>query len=75
MTPHQAIEAAMQLLLDSCGDGYTLSAYVIVMGLEKVTEDGIASASWVVPAPNQPGWVTTGLLTETDSLVTTPDDP
>jgi hypothetical protein len=70
VTPAQAVEAALQLLLDSCGDGWTLGNYVLIMGLEKVTDDGeITSASWIYTAPNQPGWVTTGLLIEADAMV------
>ena len=70
MTPAQAVEAALQLLLDSCGDGWTLSGYVVVMGLEKVEPDRVSSTSWVYAAPNQPAWVTTGLLIESDACFT-----
>ncbi|MCH9729822.1 MAG: hypothetical protein K0U84_09135 [Actinomycetia bacterium] len=74
MTPAQAVEAALQLLLDSCGDGWTLANYVVVMGLQKVDDDGVASEAWVYPAPNQPHWVTTGLLVETDGLFARTED-
>lgn len=71
LTAAQVVEQALQLLLDDAGDGWTLSGYVVVMGLEKVADDdSITSASWIYPAPNQPGWVTSGLLIETDNLFT-----
>lgn len=68
LTPSQAVEAAIQLLLDDAGDGWTLSGFVIVMGLERVAGDDIESASWMHTPANQPGWVTQGLLDETDRL-------
>lgn len=40
----------------------------MVMGLERVAGGDIESASWVYTAPNQPGWVTSGLLIETDGM-------
>ncbi|MGB0971285.1 MAG: DUF7213 family protein [Mycobacterium sp.] len=68
LTPAQLVERALQCLLDSCGDGWTLSGFVVVMGLERVADGDIESASWVYTAPNQPGWVTSGLLIETDGM-------
>lgn len=63
LTPAQVVAEALQLLLDEAGDGWTLSAYVVVMGLEKVNDDGsIESTPWHHAAPNQPCWTTTGLL-------------
>lgn len=67
LTPAQVVAEALQLLLDTEGDGWTLSAYVIAMGLERVTADGsIESIPWSYAAPNQPCWATTGLLDELD---------
>lgn len=67
LTPAQVVERALQLLLDDAGDGWTLSAYVVVMGLERVLPDGsIESIPWSYAAPNQPCWTTTGLLDELD---------
>ena len=67
MTPAQVVEQALQLVLDDAGDGWTLSAYVVVMGLERVLPDGsIESIPWSFAAPNQPVWATAGLLDELD---------
>lgn len=67
LTPAQVVAEALQLVLDDAGDGWTLSAYVVAMGLERVNDDGgIESIPWCYAAPNQPCWTTTGLLDELD---------
>lgn len=66
LTPAQVVERALQLVLDA-GDGWTLSAYVVALGLERVLPDGtIESIPWSFAAPNQPVWATRGLLDELD---------
>lgn len=71
LTPAQVVAEALQLLLDDAGDGWTLSAYVVVMGLERVTDDGsVESTPWHHAAPNQPCWATRGLLDELEKSFT-----
>ena len=72
LTPAQVVERALQLVLDDAGDGWTLSAYVVVLGLERVTSDGsVESIPWSFTAPNQPCWATRGLLDELDDTYST----
>lgn len=71
LTPAQVVAEALQLLLQSEGDGWTLSAYVAVLGLEKVNPDGsMESLVWHHAAPNQPCWTTRGLLDELEKSLT-----
>ncbi len=78
MNAQQIVESAIQALLDSHGDGWTLSAFVVVCGLEKVVPDNhggdghVQSTPWLYVPPNQPDWVTTGLMIETDAMFSTP---
>lgn len=72
LTPAQVVERALQLVLDDAGDGWTLSAYVVALGLERVLPDGtIESIPWSFAAPNQPVWATRGLLDELDDTYST----
>ena len=48
--------------LDGCGDGWTLSHLVVVVGLERVTADGVESTAWIFTPDSQPDYVTDGLL-------------
>lgn len=56
------VRAAVQALLDSHGDGYQLAQVVICMGLERVTADGVESIPWFWTPPDQPDWMTAGLI-------------
>lgn len=56
------IRAAIQGALDSCGDGWTVSQYVVVMGLERINDGAIEATAWMWSPPGQPDWMTAGLL-------------
>lgn len=57
------MRAAIQNILDTAGDGWTLAHYVICMGLERLAPDGtVESGFWLYPSPNQPAYITDGLL-------------
>lgn len=56
------IVAAVQDALDKCGDGWTLSHLVVVVGLERVTAAGVESTAWMFTPDNQPDYIVDGLL-------------
>lgn len=56
------IVAAVQAALDGCGDGWTLSHLVVVVGLERVTAAGVESTAWMFTPDNQPDYIVDGLL-------------
>lgn len=57
------VRAAIQKVLDASGDGWHLSAsFVIVMGIERVTNGGIEATAWYLHPSEQPDWATDGLL-------------
>ena len=56
------IRAAIQAMLDSCGGGWQVAQYVVVMGLERVHDGQIESSPWMWAPPHQPDWQTDGLL-------------
>lgn len=57
-----ALSKALQGLLDSEGDGWMISHYVVVLGIEKVGETDIKSSVWPAAPPWQPDYVSDGLL-------------
>lgn len=59
-----AVRDAIQArILDAAGDGWTLSQFVICMGLQRVTPDGaVESTAWVWAPDSQPEWQSLGLL-------------
>jgi hypothetical protein len=57
------VRAAIQRVLDASGDGWHLSAsFVVVMGIERLTDKGIEATAWYLHPPEQPDWATDGLL-------------
>ena len=57
------IRAAIQAVLDSYGDGWQVAQYVACLGLERVNSDGeLESSPWILAPPQQPEWMTDGLL-------------
>jgi hypothetical protein len=56
------IEEAIQNLLDKEGDGWTLTQYVVVMGIARMTDSGIEAIAWYYKPDAQPDWQTEGLL-------------
>lgn len=58
----QWVREALQTILDAHGDGYQLAEHVVVMGLERVSADGIESTVWYWTPAGQPEWKSAGLL-------------
>ena len=57
------VRAAIQNLLDGYGDGRSAAHRVVAVGLERVTSDGgVESGTWAIAPPDQPDYVTDGLL-------------
>lgn len=54
---------AIQRLLNESGDGWTLTQFVIAMGLERINADGTVEAvAWHWSPRDQPQWQSLGLL-------------
>ena len=56
------IQEAIQKLLDAEGDGWTLTQYVVAMGLARMSDSGVESIAWYYAPEPQPDWQTEGLL-------------
>lgn len=60
------VREAIQELLNGIGDGWTVTQYVVAMGLEKIAENGeVESVAWYYTPPEQADWQTVGLLRQT----------
>lgn len=54
---------AIQRLLNESGDGWTVTQFVIAMGLERINPDGTVEAvAWHWSPRDQPHWQSLGLL-------------
>jgi hypothetical protein len=58
------IRQAVQAVIDQeDGDaGWTVTQYVVAMGLERIHDARIESCGWVWSPPDQADWMTVGLL-------------
>lgn len=70
MTNHEGVRAALQALLDSeDNEGWLLSHYVVVMGVQKIDSDGnLKTTSWMTAPADQADYITTGLLEAADDI-------
>lgn len=68
------IQQSIQKLLDEEGDGWTLTQYVVCMGLARMTNDGVESVAWYYAPDEQPDWQTKGLLEQATILHDNADD-
>jgi len=74
MAAEDRIREAIQQLLDAVGDGWTLTHYVIAMGLEQLNPDGtVESIAWYHAPDDQPHWQTGALLDRALQLHEDPD--
>lgn len=63
------IREAIQKVLNQEGDGWTVTQYVVAMGLEKLNPDGeIEATAWYYAPDNQASWQTCGLLDQAIAL-------
>lgn len=68
------IKAAIQAYLDSEGEGWNVSQWVLAMGLERVNESGeLESLAWYCAPKDQADWHTKGLLQNASELHETAD--
>ena len=57
------VREAIQELLNQLGDGWTVTQYVISMGLERMGSDSrVEATSWYYTPLEQADWQTLGLL-------------
>jgi len=62
------IRAAIQDWLDRDGEQWQVSHYAVVLGLERVRDGEFESLAWVHAPPDQPDWVTNGLIEKADEF-------
>ena len=63
------VAAAVQSVLDTYGDGWSLAHYVVCIGLERVTADGeVESTPFWLAQPGQAEYVSDGLLRRVDEI-------
>jgi hypothetical protein len=54
---------AIQRLLDESGDGWTVTQFVVAMGIERINPDGsVECVAWHWSPRDQPHWQSLGLL-------------
>ena len=57
------IRKAIQAVIDTEeGEGWTVTQYVVAMGLERIHDAKIESCGWIWAPPDQADWMTVGLL-------------
>lgn len=63
MNPFDRLRDNLQYLLDCEGDGWQLAHYCVVLGIQKIGEDGhIQNASWIAVPIDQADYITDGLI-------------
>ena len=67
--PPDRIREAIQALLNQIGDGWTVTQYVVSMGLERINSDQhVENTAWYYTPPEQADWQTAGLLRQADEM-------
>lgn len=63
MNAYTRLADAIQRVLDQEGDGWTLSHWIVIMGIERMNSDGaVDSAVWIAKPAEQAEYVTDGLI-------------
>lgn len=63
LNPFDRLRQDLQYLLDCEGDGWQLAHYVVVLGIQKLSDDGhIQNASWIAVPIDQADYITDGLI-------------
>jgi len=66
-------DAIQSRILDAEGDGWSLTQYVICMGLQRINPDGVVeSTAWVWSPTGQPDWQSLGLLEVGQDMLVAP---
>ena len=68
MSPVEKLRAALQEILDTEGEGWQVDAFVICLGLERISDGTVESTPWIWMPAEQPDWVTDGLLNASQDL-------
>lgn len=68
------IRAAVQAMLDAHDDGWSVTQYVVCMGLERVVDGRIESIPWHWCPPDQPPWMSRALVDAAANAMDTPAD-
>jgi hypothetical protein len=63
-----SIRAGIQQVLDEDGGGWRTAHYVVAVGLERIVDGEIETAAWLYAEPNQPNYITDGLLLKAEEL-------
>lgn len=64
MTAADKLRAALQEIIDTAedADGWSVSQFVVVMGLERIRDGHVEATSWYWHPPDQADWMVSGLL-------------
>lgn len=64
MNVYQRLTEAIQAVLDDEGDGWSLSHWIVIMGIERMgSAGGVESSVWITKPDEQAEYVTDGLIT------------
>lgn len=72
-TPMDRVRKALQELLDAEGDGWHMSHFVVILGLEKFEAADIITSSWLTVPAAQADYVTDGLISAAADIRWGPD--
>lgn len=62
------IKEGIQKVLDAYDDGWTVSQFVVAMGLERIVGDDVEAICWIYAPVSQPGWMTEKLIEKADEM-------
>ena len=69
------IRLALQRILDAEGDGWSVTHYAVVVGIERMTDHGeVESTAYVHSPDDQPAYVTSGLVFDGVQRLSADDD-
>lgn len=66
---HARLREQIQKILDDDQDGFQLSHYVLIVGLEQIDSAGqVKATAWVTAPPQQADYITDGLIYAAQAL-------
>jgi hypothetical protein len=68
------IRDELQRILDEWGDGWSVSHYAVIVGIERMTGDSVESTAYVHAPDSQARYVTSGLLLDGAKSLNDVDD-
>lgn len=67
--PYGDLRTALQHLLNCEGEGWILTDYVAVVGLQRLNPSGVVeSTAWPISPRDQPDYITDGLLAAAEDI-------